>query len=63
MLQLEKLFLELKLHTPEQCAAYVNWMLGKDDRSCPFYYKECEDGKTLIVRCMPCMANSLTMDS
>jgi hypothetical protein len=52
MIQLEKLFSELGHDTPEQRAAFVKWMLGENDRSCPFYYRECKAGKAPAVHCM-----------
>ncbi|KAF8886310.1 hypothetical protein BD779DRAFT_1441672 [Infundibulicybe gibba] len=46
MTALERLFDTLHLNTPEERAEYVGWLLGTDDKCCPFYYKECEPGET-----------------
>jgi hypothetical protein len=49
MIQLEKSFADLGLLTPKDRAAYVQWLLGANEKCRPFYYKEFVDGQMPIV--------------
>lgn len=50
MLTLEKLFDQYEIYTPDERSIYATWMLGENYKTCPFYYKEYEDGKPPVVR-------------
>jgi hypothetical protein len=45
MTAVEKLFATLGYHTPDQHAAYAEWMLGQKYNFRPFYYAICVPGK------------------
>ena len=44
MMAVEKQFASLGYHTPDQRAAYTEWMLGEKYTFRPFYYKHCVPG-------------------
>jgi hypothetical protein len=46
---LENTFLEQGLNTPAKRANYVGWMLGDNNRDCPFYYKIFKKGTIPVV--------------
>jgi hypothetical protein len=49
MTAIEKQFASLGYHTPDQRAAYAEWMLGKKYTFRPFYYKICLPGMEIKV--------------
>jgi hypothetical protein len=45
MTAVEKLFVDRGYHTPDQRAAFAEWMLGKKYQFRPYYYAVCELGR------------------
>jgi hypothetical protein len=45
MTAVEKLFADKGFHTPDQRAAYAEWMLGEKYNFRPFYYADCIPGQ------------------
>ena len=61
MQALDKLFLDVGLQTKEERAEFVQYMLGENDTTAPFYYRELPENQKPKARTTETDSASLTL--
>ena len=60
MMYLDKYFRNVDLDAEER-ALHAMWLLGTDDKTCPYYYRVYEEGETPAVSAHKCCLPALTL--